>query len=91
MNEEQEIRRGFEANRILNEPLLVEAFDALREAILVRMGSVDVGARDAHRDLIVSLQILERVKSHLRDHIATGKMAEISKQTAKERLRRVFG
>jgi hypothetical protein len=91
MTGEEEIRRGFEAGRILSEPLLVEAFDALREAILVRMGSVDVGARDAHRDLIVSLQILERVKNHLRDHIATGRMAEISKQTAKERIRRVFG
>jgi hypothetical protein len=91
VNTEEEIRRGYEANRILNEPLLVEAFDALRDAILTRMGSVDVGARDAHRDLIVSLQILERVKSHLRQHIDTGRMAEISKQTAKERLKRVFG
>ena len=91
MTEDEEIRRGFEANRILNEPLLVEAFDALREAILVRMGQVDVGARDAHRDLIVSLQILERVKGNLRDHIETGKMAQISKMTAKERIKRVFG
>jgi hypothetical protein len=88
---DEEIRRGFEANRILSEPLLVEAFDAIKGAIMQRMTTVDVGARDAQRDLIVTLQLLEKLKSHLNDHISTGRMAQITKETTKEKLRRVFG
>jgi hypothetical protein len=88
---DEEIRRGFEAGRILSEPLLVEAFDAIKAAIMQRMVTVDVGARDAHRDLIVTLQLLEKLKSNLREHIDTGKLATITKETTKEKLRRVFG
>ena len=91
MTPDQEIRRGFEAARILDEPLLKEAFTAIEAKVVGEMARVSVGARDAQRDLIVTLQLLHGLKRHIQTHIDTGKLATIGKQTTKDRLRRVMG
>lgn len=93
MTEDEEIRRGREAERILAEPLLKEAFEAIEGAILTGMRRVDVGARDAQRDLIVTLQLMDKLRGHLKTHMQTGKLAEMTKQEslARRALRKVTG
>jgi hypothetical protein len=92
MTEDEEIRRGFEAQRILEEPLLKEAFSAIESAILTGMKRIDVGARDAQRDLIVTLQLLDKLRAHIQTHITTGKLADIAKQESlATRARRRIG
>lgn len=91
MTQEDEIRRGREAERLMNDPLMVEAFSAVEEVILNGLRTVDVGAKDAQRDLIVTLQLLGNLQRVLKTHIQTGQLAEISKRESlgKRILRRM--
>jgi len=75
-----EIRRAEEAKRLMEEPLLVEAFDKIEAAIMESMRRVDVGATDAHKNLIVTLQIVGKVKRHIRTVIETGEMAKLTEE-----------
>ena len=78
MNEE--IRRGEEAQRLLDEPILKEAFEAIELTFIDKLKRIDVGATEAQRDLIVSLQILNKVKKYIEDVATTGKMAAITEE-----------
>ena len=91
MNQEQEIRRGFEAERLMEEPLLKEAFTAIEARIVDELKRVNVGSRDMQRDLIVTLQLLNGLKRHIAEHIDTGKLARIAKESTRDRIRRVVG
>lgn len=77
-----EIRRGEEAKRLLNEPMLKEAFDAVETALIDAIKRVDVGAEKAQKDLIVTLQLLGKVKKYMEDVMATGKMAALQEERA---------
>lgn len=91
MTNEDEIRRGREAERLMSDPMLVEAFGAVEKAILDGLRTVDVGAKDAQRDLIVTLQLLGNLQRILKTHIQTGELAQIAKQESlgKRILRRM--
>ena len=78
MNEE--IRRGEEAQRLLDEPILKEAFEAIELTFIDKLKRIDVGATEAQRDLIVSLQLLNKVKKYIEDVATTGKMAAITEE-----------
>lgn len=75
-----EIRRADDAERLMNEPLLKEAFAAVEEALIAHLKRVAVGDSNAHRDLIVSLQLLSKVRGYMQSTIATGKMARIEEE-----------
>ncbi len=76
MNEE--IRRGEEAQRLLDEPILKEAFTAVETALIDAIKRVDVGAHESQRDLIVSLQLLAKVRGYIEQVAVTGKMAKLT-------------
>jgi len=71
-----DIRRAEDAKRLLSEPLMAEAFAKVEEAILSRLRTVDVGAIEAQRDLVVTLQLLGKVKQHIEQTALTGRFAE---------------
>lgn len=91
MTQEDEIRRGREAERLMSDPLMAEAFKAVEDGIIEGLRRVDVGAKDAQRDLIVTLQLLGNLQRILKTHIQTGELAEISKRESlgKRILRRM--
>lgn len=89
MTQDEEIRRANEAQRLMNDPLLSEAFSAVESAVVSELRAVDVGARDKQRDLIVTLQLLGNLQRILRTHIETGKLARIAKESTRDRLRRI--
>ena len=75
-----EIRRGEEAQRLLDEPILKEAFEAVEAALIDGIKRVDVGSADAQRDLVVSLQLLGKVKRYIEQVATTGKMAKLTEE-----------
>lgn len=79
-----EIRRGEDAKRLLAEPLLVEAFDAIHAAMLANLMQTNVNDTEAQRGWVVSLQILAKVKRHLEQVIVSGELAkeELAQQNA---------
>jgi hypothetical protein len=90
MNEKEQIRRGADAQRLLEEPLLLEAFELIEHGLLARMRTVDVGAVEAQRNLIVTLQLLGKVKQHIEQTALTGRFAEeeLARKSWTDRFRR---
>lgn len=80
MTQDEEIRRGHEAERLLAHPLLSSAFSEIESVIVDELRVVPVGADKKQRDLIVTLQLLGNLKKLIQQHIQTGQLAEISKR-----------
>jgi hypothetical protein len=85
-----EITRGKDAARILNEPLYQEAFSMVRDGIVKAMTQSAMGDEKTHNRQVIALQVLEMVKRHLQTTMETGQMAEIQVQD-KKGLRKFFG
>ena len=72
--------RASEARRLLDEPLLIEAFDNLEEAVLAELLSVRGAEPEDDRKrrmLLDRLHVLQDVRSHLQLTIAEGKSAAL--------------
>ena len=89
MEIKDEIVRGQDAKRILNEPLYNEAFDTVKNGIVSAMMQSGIGDNETHNRLVISLQLLEQVKRALQNVMETGQMAEIQVKE-KSFLKRVF-
>lgn len=72
-----EIVRGEEARILLENPLLVEAFESVRKGIVGGMTSSAMGDEKTHNRLVIALQLLNQIEKQLKDHVDTGKMAQI--------------
>lgn len=72
----QELERGTRAREVLDHPLFVEAFDALRERCLSawEYGKTPEVREEAWR----TLQVAKSVRQSFVDLVTTGKMAEIA-------------
>ena len=74
MDQEQRERR---AQLLVDDELLNEAFDALKEDLMSRWsnsGSTDLEARES---IWLAMRLLDRIRSHLTSIIETGHMAKI--------------
>jgi len=78
MTPEERERR---AQSLINDPLLNEAFDVLKEDLMNRWnhsGSTDLEARES---IWLAMRLLDRIRGHINSIVETGHMAEImSKQ-----------
>ena len=86
MDLDDEIRRGHEAERIMDEPLIKEALETMEKALHDSLNRVDLKDSDTQRTIIANIQVLHSFRKLLRTTIETGKMARIQKQTLAERL-----
>lgn len=91
MNTDEEIRRGHEAERVLNEPMLREAFDKTEAGIVAALKACSMGDTKTQHELTIALQLLGRIEKNLKETIQTGKLAQIQKEALSQRLRRVVG
>ena len=78
----EEIRRGHEAERLMADPLLSEAFGALDEHILTAMKQCAVADVTTQHELVLTLQLMEKLKRHIKTHIQTGELAKEQKRKA---------
>ena len=77
MSQLAEVKRGEEAERLMKNPLMVEAFSRVRTGIFDAMNSSPFGDEKTHHHLVLTLQVLGQVEKHLTDVVTTGKMAKI--------------
>ena len=74
-NQLTEIKRGEEADRILSNPLFIEAFESIRESIIKSMSLSAFGDAETHNRLVIAMQLLSQIEKQFKDHVATGKMS----------------
>ena len=70
-------QREEHAKRLLNDELLKEAFDTLREELMNRWshsGSTDLEARES---IWLAIRLLEKIDGHLKSIVETGHMAKM--------------
>lgn len=77
MDQLAESKRGDEAERLMANPLMREAFDKVREGIVESMKSSAFGDERTHHHLVIALQVLGQIEKHLTDVATTGKLAKI--------------
>lgn len=88
MNPDEEIRKGQEAERLLNEPLMKAAFMGIESGLVENMKRVPIGDTKTQHELILSLQLLSQLKAHFLTIMQTGKMARIQKESMAKRVMR---
>ena len=74
MTPEERERR---ANSLINDPLLKEAFDVLKEDLMNRWnhsGSTDLEARES---IWLAMRLLDRIRGHINSIVETGHMAKM--------------
>ena len=74
MTPEERERR---ANSLINDPLLKEAFDVLKEDLMNRWnhsGSTDLQARES---IWLAMRLLDRIHGHINSIVETGHMAKM--------------
>jgi hypothetical protein len=76
MTLEQESRRGEQAKRLLEDPLLQEAFTAVDRALRDTWSATGDDATDERERLWLMLKLLERVRTYLSQVLETGKLAD---------------
>jgi hypothetical protein len=86
---DQEIREARSADKILNDPVFREAVEGIEKTLIDKMRQVPMADMTTQHELILTLQLLGKLKQHLHSMIETGKMAEIQKETIISKLRRV--
>ena len=74
MTPEEKIRR---AKSLIDDPLLNEAFEVLKEDLMNRWthsGSTDLEARES---IWLAIRLLERIEGHIKSIVETGHMAKL--------------
>ena len=74
----------------MNEPLLKDAFAKVENGLIEAMKRVPMGDTNTQHELVLSLQILGRVKGHMVEVMDTGKLARIQKETMAQKAKRLF-
>ena len=69
--------RERKAKSLINDPLLTEAFDVLKEDLMNRWnhsGSTDLEARES---IWLAIRLLDRIDGHIKSVVETGHMAKM--------------
>lgn len=75
MNLEKDLERGARAERLLNDPLLNEAFALVAQAIHEVWEATPLLDRDAAHELKLQLHVLRSVRGNLEQALSDGKLA----------------
>lgn len=88
---EIEILRGKDAEQLLANPLLIEAFEIIERDIIQKWQTSPARDEKARETLYLSQLLLQRLASQLRLVVETGQIAQASlAQRAGQTLKRVF-
>lgn len=72
------VNRGFEAERILNDPLVIEALDKIDNGLISAMKQSAIGDKETHHQLVIALQVADKFKKNLKEVIDTGKLESVT-------------
>ena len=76
MSHEEDLARANRAELLLNEPLVIEAFDALKREYIGAWEASPARDTDARERLWQAVQIVGKVRSHLQAMVGDGKIAQ---------------
>lgn len=89
MSLDQQLIDADEAKRLIENPILQEAFSGVRDGIITAMQSAPMGDERTHNRLVIALQILGQIEKNIKEKIQTGKLAEIEiQETLAQKVRR---
>ena len=88
MEIQDEVVKGGDAERLLENPIFKDSFVTVRENIVNSMARSPLGDTQTHHNLVIALQVLDQIEKALKDVINTGKMAELQ---IKEKKFNIFG
>jgi hypothetical protein len=75
MTKEEEVRRGENAERLVNDPLYKEAFDVTKEHLIELLLNTKI-SEEVERDRIyITIKSLDLVDQHIKSILETGKLA----------------
>jgi len=83
---EQQVMRGQEADRILNSPAWIAAFEDTRKAMLEALAALPSMKDERAPELHHMVRCLEKVKRALEEHVTTGKLAHKEIEARKKRF-----
>ena len=86
----EEVQRGDEARRLLEEPLLVEAFAMLRQRYIAEWESSPARDTEGREKLWLMNRLISSVENQLKQLLETGKLASIQleqKRTLRDRAK----
>jgi hypothetical protein len=66
------IARAEQAKRVLDDPTIQKAFEAVRQQFLAALEVSQIGDRDAHHEIALSLQALRSVRRQLQRWVDDG-------------------
>jgi len=72
-----EIKRGDQAKKVLENEIYKEAFKSVQDNILEAMKTSPLGDETTHNRLVIALQVLGQIEKSLTNVMQTGKMAQI--------------
>lgn len=78
MTKQERIDRGYHAKRLLDDELLIEAFEEIEKDIFEEWKSTNQNAYEERTDLFLTLKNLERLKARLRAILDDGTLASRS-------------
>lgn len=73
----EEIKRGEQAQKILDNEVFKESFIAVKDHIIEAMQVSPMGDEVTHNRLVIALQVLAQIEKSLTNVMQTGKMAKI--------------
>ena len=77
MSDIEDIKRGEQADVVLNNPLFKESITKVRDGIIKSMAVSALGDAETHNRLVIAMQLLNQIEKQLQDVINTGKMATL--------------
>lgn len=86
---EKQVIDADEARRLLENPILKDAFSGVEAGIIAAMKNAPMGDEKTHNRLVISLQVLNQIEKNITEKIQTGKLAEIQiQETLGEKVRK---
>jgi hypothetical protein len=83
---EASVVRGEEAERLINSPLFIAAFEDTRKGIQEAWAGTNTKDKDTQQELHLMVKLIDRLQACLTTHIETGKLAQREIEGRKKRL-----
>ena len=87
-----DIKRGEEAKRLIENPLFIEAFDSVKNSLVDSISRSGLGDEKTHHNLAIALQLLAQIRRVFVEQVETGEMEVIqAHENMASKLRKVVG
>ena len=68
------VERANQAERVLNDPTMQKAFEGVRQSLIAALEASQMGDRDGHHEITLSLQALRSIRRILEKWMADGQV-----------------